>query len=69
MENGLNFEKPLRLLRQAKEQERRMERSRNVRIHSCITISLLQALQKNIGEKETLYLIAHIGLLKLLKKT
>jgi hypothetical protein len=24
---------------------------------------------KNIGEKETLYLIAHIGLLKLLKKT
>jgi hypothetical protein len=68
MENGLNFEKPLRLLRQAKEWQEQ-DGSRNVRIHSsCITISCYYRLQRILG-KETLYLIAHIGLLKLLKKT
>jgi hypothetical protein len=34
MENGLNFEKPLRLLRQAKEWQEQDGTEQNVRIHS-----------------------------------
>jgi hypothetical protein len=61
MENGLNFEKPLRL-QAGKRVARAGWNGAGMFVHSsCITISLLQALQKNIGEKETLYLIAHIG--------
>jgi deoxycytidylate deaminase len=63
MENGLNFEKPLRLLRQAKEwQEQDGTEQECSHTVPAQHILLLQALQKNIGEKETLYLIAHIGL-------
>jgi hypothetical protein len=66
MEKGLNFGE-VRAAKAGKMAEQDGT-DRDVRIHSfCINILLLQALQ-NIGEKETLYLIAHIGL-KLLKKT
>jgi hypothetical protein len=61
------LEKPLRLLRQAKEWKSRMEQECS-HIVPASQYPAITGVQKNIGE-ETLYLIAHIGLLKLLKKT
>jgi capsular polysaccharide biosynthesis protein len=61
MENGLNFEKPLRLLRQA-----RVRAGWNGAGMFAYIVPASQypaiRLQKNIGEKETLSL-SHIGLL------
>jgi hypothetical protein len=61
MENGLNFEKLLRLLRQAESGKSRMERSRNNCIHSsCITISCYYSVAKEYwGEGN--FVLSHIG--------
>jgi hypothetical protein len=59
----------LRLLRQAKEwQEQDGTEQECSHIVPASQYPAITGVAKNIGEKETLYLIAHIGLLKLLKK-
>jgi hypothetical protein len=59
MENGLNFEKPLRLLRQAK--ERGGWNGAGMFAYIVPASQYATGVAKEYWEKETLYLIAHIG--------
>jgi hypothetical protein len=65
MENGLNFGKAIEAAKAGKRVARAGWNGAGMFAYIVLhhNILLLQALQKNIGEKETLYLIAHIGLL------
>jgi hypothetical protein len=71
MENGLNFGKAIEAAKAGKRVARAGWNGAGMfaYIVPASQYPAITGVAKNIGEKETLYLIAHIGLLKLLKKT